>query len=283
MPTTGSGRQESGSDPDDLRAYVPGNRQKSIGIAAAPRIEHEGTSDALVARCMGMAEDDDIHVVELAAYAAGYSPWDARTMNDPNLLPGSHEELFAGQSHLDCRAVHVAADSLNLSQRSKSLKNRRFREITGMDDKVHVSQRPQHGGWQLLHRSNVSVSEHSESHGPAPSFRVADKSFSTPWIPILEGMGPRDTLGLPAKGLCPSAYPVELYAQAIRAPLRDTSIVTPSAYCPTACRAATYPNTIDGPMVAPAPAYEFPITEAEQLPVAYRPSIGDPSWRSTRA
>ena len=36
-------------------------------------------------------------------------------------------------------------------------------------------------------------------------------------------------------------------------------------------------------MVAPAPAYSLPITDADVLPVAYRPSMTEPSSRSTRA
>ena len=91
-------------------------------------------------------------------------------------LPG--EDFFARQSHLDRHRVHVPADSLHFSQRSKPLKNRRLRKITGMDDKVHVSQRFQHRVWQFLHRSNVGISEYSESHDPAPSAGVMNKLLS---------------------------------------------------------------------------------------------------------
>jgi len=72
--SVGSGQQKSASDPDDLRPHVLCNGQKAIGLAAAAWIEHQSTSNALIARQVGMAKDDDVHVVKLAPHAAGYSP-----------------------------------------------------------------------------------------------------------------------------------------------------------------------------------------------------------------
>ena len=68
-------------------------------------------------------------------------------------------------------------------------------------------------------------------------------------------------------------------------PARGYSYVfgTYSALRVAAWCTATQPKVIAGPMVAPGPAYSLPITAAEVLPVAYRPGIGVPSARSTRA
>lgn len=46
---------------------------------------------------------------------------------------------------------------------------------------------------------------------------------------------------------------------------------------------ATEANTIAGPMVTPGPGYVPSINDDMSLPQAYRPGIGTPSARSTRA